>query len=94
MTCLSRKEPDLSATAEFTDDEIQAVHIARKKEWNGKRLPTIAQLTWWIADLGGYAGKSNGPPGMIVLGRGWWRVAPIVPVVARLRNLQTAPLPL
>jgi len=94
MTYLSRNEPDLPATEEFTTDEIHAVHIARKKEWNGKRLPTIAQLTLWIADLGGYAAKSNGPPGMIVLARGWRRVAPIVPVVARLRNLQTAPLPL
>lgn len=94
MTYLSRHEPTLPATEEFTADEIHAVHIARNKEWNGKRVPTIGQLTLWIAQLGSYAGKSNGPPGMIVLARGWSRVAPLVPVVSRLRNLQAARLEL
>lgn len=91
MTYLARHQPTLPATEEFTEDEIHAVHIARNKEWNGKRPPAIAELTLWIANLGGYAGKSNGPPGMIVLARGWRRVAPIVPVVARLRGLQPVP---
>lgn len=94
MTYLARHEPTLPATEEFSADEIHAVHIARNKEWNGKKMPTIAQITLWIADLGGYAGKSNGPPGMIVLARGWRRVAPIVPVVSRLRRLQPSPLTL
>ncbi|MDO9223133.1 MAG: IS4 family transposase [Caulobacter sp.] len=89
LTYLSRHEPDRPATDEFSVDEIHAVHMARDKDWNGKRIPTIGQVTRWIADLGGYVGKSSGgPPGMIVLARGWERVAPIARVVSRLRRLQ------
>jgi hypothetical protein len=89
MTYLSRNEPGRPATEEFSVDEIHAVHMARDKDWNRKRIPTIGQVTRWIADLGGYVGKSSGgPPGMIVLARGWERVAPIVPIITRLRKLQ------
>ena len=84
----------LPATGEFTRDEIHAVDVARDEEWNGKRVPTVAQLTLCIAVMGGYAGKSNGPRGMIVLARGWWRVAPIVCVFVRLRSLQIRSLTL
>ena len=87
MTYLSRHTPDRPATEEFSVDEIHAVHLARDTDWNGRRIPTIGQMTRWIADLGGYVGKSSGgPPGMIILARGWERVAPIVPIVARLRR--------
>lgn len=90
MTYLSRQEPDLPATTEFSVDEIHAVHMAMDKDWNGKRIPTIGQMTRWIADLGGYVGKSSGgPPGMIVLARGWERVAPIARVVSRLHRFRS-----
>ncbi len=89
LTYLSRTEPDRPATEEFSHDEIHAVYMARGQDWNRKRIPTLGQVTRWIADLGGYVGKSSGgPPGMIILTRGWERVAPIVPIIARLRRLQ------
>ena len=88
MTYLSRHEPTRPSTDEFTREEILAVYLARKKEWNGKRVPSIAQMTLWIAELGGYFGKSAGPPGMIVLGRGWSRVLPLVHLVSHFRGLQ------
>ncbi|MCX5661444.1 MAG: IS4 family transposase [Planctomycetota bacterium] len=89
MTYLSREEPDRPATDEFTRDEIHAVYLARKTSWDGARVPTIGKLVGWIADLGGYTGKSSGgPPGVMILARGWDRVAPIVPVVAGLLSLQ------
>jgi hypothetical protein len=39
-------------------------------------MPTIRQATLWIAELGGYTGKSSGgPPGAITIGRGFEFVA-------------------
>jgi hypothetical protein len=68
---LSREQPDLPATVEFTRDEIDAVIVLRKPA--GIRLgakPTIGQVVRWIAELGGYTGKSSGgPPGVKVIGR-------------------------
>jgi hypothetical protein len=40
-------------------------------------MPTIAQATLWIAQLGGYTGKSSGgPPGSITIKRGLDRLRP------------------
>ncbi len=38
-------------------------------------VPSIAQAVRWIADLGGYTGKSSGgPPGSTTIGRGLERL--------------------
>jgi hypothetical protein len=73
---LSRNEPDLPASVELNPYEIRAVILLKRK--NKKRteeiadsMPTIAQATTWIAELGGYTGKSSGgPPGAVTIGRG------------------------
>ncbi|GDX83706.1 IS4 family transposase [Deltaproteobacteria bacterium] len=89
MTYLARAESSTPATEEFTMDEIHAVHLARSTTWDEKHVPNIGKLVGWIADIGGYTGKSSGgPPGILVLARGWERIAPIVPVVGRLRGIQ------
>jgi hypothetical protein len=73
---LARNEPDSPATVELTDVEIEALKIlkgAQKKrtEVVGPGIPTIGQAVRWIADLGGYTGKSSGgPPGATTIGRG------------------------
>jgi hypothetical protein len=73
----SRTDPDASATEEFSDAQIQAIILLKK---HGGRtipnaIPTIGQATLWIAELGGYTGKSSGgPPGAIVIARGLARV--------------------
>jgi hypothetical protein len=74
---LSREKPDLPATDEFSPAEIKAAALlyfgkAAKTKVNPTATPTIAQVTLWIAYLGGYTGKtsSGGPPGSIVLSRG------------------------
>jgi hypothetical protein len=43
-----------------------------KKKANSATTPSIADVTLWIASLGGYTGKtsSGGPPGSITLARG------------------------
>ena len=74
---LSRQKPDLPATDEFSPAEIKAAALlyfgkAAKTKVNPAATPTIADVTLWIAYLGGYTGKtsSGGPPGSIVLSRG------------------------
>lgn len=73
---LARTTPDAPASVALTKNEITGLIAAKKKY--GKRtehiddaIPTIATAVRWIAELGGYTGKSSGgPPGTITLGRG------------------------
>jgi hypothetical protein len=52
-------------------------------------VPTIAQATRWIADLGGFTGKSSGgPPGSITIGRGLERLRHGVEAVLAMRNAE------
>lgn len=73
---LSRKQPDLPASVELSAVEIRTLLLlkrAQKKrnETIPDSTPSIAQATRWIADLGGYTGKSSGgPPGSITIRRG------------------------
>jgi hypothetical protein len=74
---LSREKPDLPATDEFSPAEIKAAALlyfgkAAKTKIAPAASPTIAEVTLWIACLGGYTGRtsSGGPPGSIVLARG------------------------
>lgn len=69
---LARTKPDLPATVEFNRYEIDAVILQRKpKGYHRGSTPTIGLVVGWVADLGGYTGKSSGgPPGSIVIGRG------------------------
>ncbi len=71
LTHLARREPDLPAARELTRYEIEALIALRQP--TGVKLgdqPTLAQAVRWIADLGGYIGPRNGPPGVRVIGRG------------------------
>ena len=77
---LSRSEPDLPASVEFLPIEIEAMKLEREMRAEGKRIklpdmPTLAQATHWIAELGGWIGKRNGPPGSITLARGLDRLS-------------------
>jgi hypothetical protein len=74
---LSRQEPHRPATDEFTPLEIRAVTLLRfgkaaKTKVPKGTIPTIEDVTLWIAELGGYTGRSSsgGPPGSITIGRG------------------------
>src|SRR5262245_28432716 len=84
---LSREEPELPATLEFTRDEIDAVILLRKPARVAIGAePTIGELVRWIADLGGYTGKSSGgPPGVKVIGRALPEIAAAAAAVAALR---------
>jgi hypothetical protein len=74
---LSRTDPDAPATIELSEVEIRALIFAKRDiktrvEVVPDGIPTIAQATQWIADIGGYAGhyKKGSRPGTITIARG------------------------
>jgi hypothetical protein len=71
LTYQARETPDAPATEELTRFELDAIIALRQPK--GIKLghePTLGQAVRWIADLGGYVGPWNGPPGPKVIGRG------------------------
>jgi hypothetical protein len=76
---LARQTPDASALIELRPVEIRVLVLMKTRQKKRTETvtdtPTIAEATRWIADLGGYTGKSSGgPPGSITIGRGLERV--------------------
>ena len=81
---LSRREPQRPATDEYKPIELRAITLLRfgkkgKERFSDTVVPTLEEATLWVAQLGGYTGKSSGgPPGSIVLARGFKEVAAAV----------------
>jgi transposase-like protein/transposase Tn5 family protein len=77
---LSRTDPKLPATIELTRHEIRALVLWKRRskkrtEPMPSAAPTLADAVLWIAQMGGYTGKSSGgPPGSITIGRGLERL--------------------
>jgi hypothetical protein len=87
LTYLPRTAPDLPATDEFSEDEIDGVYATAQRR-RPRGVCTIAQVARTIADIGGYVGKSSGgPPGPLVVARGWAQVEPVVRALRHLRTL-------
>ena len=87
---LAREQPDLPADVEFSQWEIRALQLERDLvSYRRGVIPTIGQLVRWVADLGGYTGKSSGgPPGSITIGRGLQRLAQAATTLASLARAQ------
>jgi len=85
---LSRSEPDRPALDEFTRDEIDAAIALRKPKGVALgAVPSLGTMTRWVADIGGYTGKSSGgPPGIRVLGYGLERVTAAAEAIATIRK--------
>ncbi len=50
-------------------------------------VPTLAQATLWLAQVGGYTGKSSGgPPGSVTLARGLKEVEIAIRTLTALRE--------
>jgi transposase-like protein/transposase Tn5 family protein len=87
---LARTSPDLPADAELSPYEIRALLLLKRKQKKRTEtipdaMPTIAQAARWIADLGGYTGKSSGGPfGSITLGRGLTKVVAVASALEAL----------
>jgi hypothetical protein len=90
---LARTEPDLAASEQMTPLELQVL-MALKRRYKKRTesvpdaIPTIAQAVRWLADIGGYTGKSSGgPPGSITIRRGLERVQMAVEGVLAWQDL-------
>jgi hypothetical protein len=85
---LARATPNAPASEELSQLEIDTI-IGLKKPKGFKRgdMPSIGLAVRWIADLGGYTGRSSGgPPGSIVIGRGLMWIAPAVDFVRNMNE--------
>jgi hypothetical protein len=85
---LARVMPDTPASEELTQSEINAIiGLKRPKGYKLGDMPTIGLAVGWLADLGGYTGRSSGgPPGSIVIGRGLMWIAPAIDLVRDLHE--------
>jgi len=85
---LSRKQGDLDASAELTQDEVDAaILLSGTKRWKLGAKLTVAEAVELIAQIGGYTGKSSGgPPGSVTIGRGLERIAPAAAMARHLRE--------
>jgi len=71
LTQLARTTPDVPATSELTTTELEAILALREPKGVAPgTVPTLAQAVRWLAEIGGYTGPWNGPPGATVIGRG------------------------
>jgi hypothetical protein len=76
ITLVARSDPDLPCTQFLSEQEWTVLAIKTLgKDGLPKGLPRIADALVWVAKLGGYlARRSDGPPGTLVLWRGWKRL--------------------
>lgn len=79
---LARAQPDLPATAVFSREEIEAVHVHLYKQLPPAEPPSLREVVRMIGRIGGHLGrKCDGEPGMTVLWRGWMRLYEDVRVI-------------
>jgi len=90
LSYLARSQPELPATVELTQDEIDAAMILKKRTgYQRGDVPTLGEAVRWIADIGGYTGKSSGgPPGPKVIARGLKRVEALAEGLRNIRELK------
>jgi hypothetical protein len=88
LKLLARDTPNALADAEFSEIELHALILLkrrskRKNEIISDEIPTISQATIWLAEIGGYTGKSSGgPPGSITLSRGLFKLRAAADAIA------------
>lgn len=92
LKTLARETPDVPALTEFTPDEVDAVLLLRRpKNYDPAVPPTLGQLVRWIADLGGYTGKSSGgPPGVRIISRALIKVEAVALALRSQRERRTS----
>jgi hypothetical protein len=80
LKTLARASPDQPASVELSAYEMRALLLLKRRQKKRTEVvpdttPSIGQAVRWMADLGGYTGKSSGgPPGSVTIGRGFARV--------------------
>ena len=86
----ARATPDVAASEYFSQDELEAIVVLKRDEKRRNEdvtddPPTLSLAIRWLADLGGYIGKWNGPPGATIIGRGLNRIEPVAQAIHALR---------
>lgn len=84
LTHQARLTPNAPATSEFSEPELHALLQLRPAETS--RSPTLSEAVRWLAELGGYTGPWNGPPGATVVGRGLYDLSIAVRALANSRT--------
>ena len=87
----SRIKPDEPASVELAAEEIEALKLDQRRRVKTKRrklpdMPSISDATRWLAELGGWIGARNGPPGSITIARGLERLGYLVEGIALARQ--------
>lgn len=79
---LAEENPNLTCDFVLTDNEWHTLYKKIKKTNEMPRiLPTTYEIVYWIGRLGGHLNrKSDGPPGLISLWRGWMRLQDMVTI--------------
>jgi len=79
LTYIRRHQPDAPCSLILADHEWHALYaFHHKSDHIPDDVPTVAQATLWIAQLGGFlARKNDGHPGVTVIWRGWQRLSDI-----------------
>lgn len=70
LTYEARQSPDVPAETELSKTELCALKLLRTPRADDPAHPTLRLAVQWIAELGGYIGPWNGPPGPITIARG------------------------
>lgn len=88
LTMLARQKPELPATAELEQGMIDAAMVATEQSrWKPGQVPPLGEVVHWIAQIGGYTGKSSGgPPGAVVLTRGLKRLELLAAYATQLQR--------
>lgn len=85
LKTVSRADPDAPASQLFSSAELQAIVTLRFEPGEEPEdEPTAEQAVSWLAQLGGYIGPSNGPPGAQTIGRGLAYIQGAVDVLIRI----------
>ena len=81
LTYLNRSAPESQCTQVLTESQWKALYCKNHRVASVPEsipIPSIRQTTIWIAQLGGYLNrKSDPPPGIQLMWKGWQRLADI-----------------
>jgi hypothetical protein len=86
LTQLARTAPNTPADQELNRYEIEAlIRLKKPARFKPGDIPPISIAIRWLAEIGGYTGRSSGgPPGAIVLARGLDRIQLAAQLLANL----------
>lgn len=87
---LFRSAPDLPASTEFTEHEIEACYILTETKRDGRRTPTIGDVLRLVAELGGFGNRYYGGkmPGPTILGRGLDYLEPAARILQNMGQMR------